>query len=186
MNPSSNSSTCKRGSLAPFLVFPKCIQCWLNYEGNTYAPLALRLFLAYEFLEAGLEKLSGENWFSELVFPFPFNLLSADMNWMLSTGLEIIGPITLILGLATRFFSLALIVLTLIAIATVHWPTEWHTLQELWKGYVFTDQGYGNYKLPLIYVFMLVSLVFSGAGKLSLDAWLFYRNEPATKWIKPK
>ena len=150
---------------------------WLNNDASAYAPLLLRVLLAYEFLEAGLEKLSGDNWFSDLAFPFPFSLLPADVNWMLSMGLEILAPIALILGIATRFFSAALIILTIVAIAAVHWPEQWHTLAELWKGYAITNQGYGNYKLPLMYVFMLVSLLFSGAGQLSLDAWLANRTQ---------
>lgn len=145
---------------------------WFEHNTAGFPPLLLRLLVAYEFLEAGLEKLSGENWFADLTFPFPFNLLPPDVNWSLSMGLEIIAPIALILGLATRFFSFALIVLTIVAIATVHWPTQWHTLAQLWKGYAITDQGYGNYKLPLMYLFMLTSLLFSGSGRLSVDAWL--------------
>lgn len=145
---------------------------WLAHNTAGFAPLFLRLLVAYEFLEAGLEKLSGENWFADLAFPFPFNLLPPDVNWSLSMGLEIIAPIALILGLATRFFSFVLIILTIVAIATVHWPAQWHTLAQLWKGYAITDQGYGNYKLPLMYLFMLTSLLFSGSGRLSVDAWL--------------
>ncbi len=152
------------------------------FENNTvgFAPLLLRLLLTYEFFESGLEKLSGENWFADLMFPFPFNLLTPDVDWALSMGLEIIAPISLILGFATRFFSFTLIILTLVAIATVHWPAQWHTLAELWEGYAITDQGYGNYKLPLMYLFMLTSLLFSGSGGLSFDAWLASRADKLT------
>ena len=41
----------------------------------------------------------------------------------MATYFEIIGAFALVFGLATRFFSLALIVLTIVAIATVHWPS---------------------------------------------------------------
>ncbi len=140
----------------------------LNTPG--LAPIFPRLLLAYEFGEAGLEKLHGENWFTGLSFPFPFSLLSADVSWTLVTGLEIIAPIALILGLMTRFFSAALIVLTVVAIAAVHWPAEWHNLDELWQGYAITDKGHGNFKLPLMYIIMLSSLLFSGGVRLSTDA----------------
>lgn len=106
------------------------------------------------------------------------NLLSADVNWTLATGLEIIAPIALILGFMTRFFSAALIALTVVAIATVHWPAEWHTLAELWKGYAITDKGFGNFKLPLMYLLMLGSLVFSGGGRLSVDQRMKRRLAP--------
>lgn len=152
--------------------------CWLKQSAHAYAPLLLRVLLAYEFFEAGLAKLSGDNWFADLTFPFPFNLWPAEINWALASGLEIIAPLALLLGLATRFFSAALIVLTWVAILTVHSPETWHNLAELWQGYAITDNGYGNFKLPLMYIIMLISLLMSGAGRLSLDAW-FDRNQAA-------
>lgn len=174
MNKNLHATRCETVHNAMRSLFAK-ISCWFADNTAGFAPLLLRLLVAYEFLEAGLEKLSGENWFADLTFPFPFNLLPPDVSWGLSMGLEIIAPIALILGFATRFFSFAMIVLTLVAIAAVHWPADWHTLADLWKGYAITDQGYGNYKLPLMYLFMLVSLLFSGSGCLSLDAWLDWR-----------
>jgi len=62
-----------------------------------------------------------------------------------------------------------------VAIATVHWPADWHTLAELSKDYANTDQGYGNYKLPLVYLFMLGSQLMSGSGCLGIDNWLKQR-----------
>ncbi len=176
MNESHSLTSCEtcspHAALRGLFEFSKKISRWFENNAAGFAPLLLRLLIAYEFLEAGLEKVSGENWFADLVFPFPFNVLPPDVSWGLSMGLEIIAAIALILGLATRFFSFMLIILTLVAIAVVHWPAEWHTLTQLWQGYAITDQGYGNYKLPLMYLFMLTSLLFSGSGRLSLDAWL--------------
>ncbi len=151
---------------------------WFDSNFQGMAPLFPRLLLAYEFGEAGLEKLNGKNWFFDLSFPFPVNLLSADVSWTLATGLEIIAPVALVLGFATRFFSLALMLLTVVAIAAIHWPAEWHSLGELWKGYAITDQGYGNYKLPLMYLLMLSSLLLSGSGRLSVDYWLKSLSKP--------
>jgi putative oxidoreductase len=64
------------------------------------------------------------------------------------------------------------LILTIVAIASVHWPEQWNTLSELFTGYRIIDEagdGLGNYKLPLIFIVMLLPLIFSGAGKLSLD-----------------
>lgn len=163
-------------AMRSLLEISKQLSGWFENNAAGFAPLLLRLLLAYEFLEAGLEKVSGKNWFTDLAFPFPFNLLPPGVSWELSIGLEIIAPIALILGFATRFFSFALIILTLVAIAAVHWPAEWHTLAQLWKGYAILNQGFGNYKLPLMYLFMLTSLLFSGSGRLSLDAWLIQQR----------
>lgn len=138
-------------------------------------PLVLRLVLAWEFGEAGWEKLHGENWFHDIAFPFPFNLLPPEVSWNLSTWLELLGALALALGLATRFFSFSLMVLTVVAIAAVHWPEQWGSLSELLMGYRFSDMrgdGFGNYKLPALYLVMFLPLLLGGAGKWSLDAWI--------------
>lgn len=133
--------------------------------------IPLRLFLAWEFFESGLEKWHGENWFEQIhaSFPFPFNHFSAGFDWQVSMWAELIAPILLLLGLATRFASASLIVVTIVAIAAVHWPAQWSSLAELAQGYSITDHGFGNYKLPLIYLVALVPLMLKGAGALSVD-----------------
>lgn len=133
--------------------------------------IPLRLFLAWEFFESGLEKWHGDNWFEQIhaSFPFPFNHFSAGFDWQVSMWAELIAPILLLLGLATRFASASLIVVTLVAIAAVHWPAQWSSLAELAQGYSITDHGFGNYKLPLIYLVALLPLVLKGPGALSVD-----------------
>ncbi len=143
----------------------------LDTAGLWLGLLSLRLLLAWEFGEAGFEKLNGSNWFADIQdqFPWPFKLISADLNWALATGFEIVGAIALLIGLGTRFFSASLIVLTVVAIASVHWPESWSTWAELFQGYALTDKGHGNFKLPVIYIAMLLPLGFIGPGRLSLD-----------------
>jgi len=143
----------------------------LDRVGTWLPQLALRALIGWEFLESGLEKLRGENWFAEVAdkFPFPFDLLPPGVSWFLATWIELIGGVCLWLGLATRFWAVALLILTIVAIAGVHWPADWSSLSELWKGYAITDRGYGNFKLPLLFIAMLLPLLFTGAGRLSLD-----------------
>ncbi len=146
----------------------------LDGVGSWLAPLGLRLILAWEFWEAGIEKLRGENWFAHVMekFPFPFNLAPVELSWFLATWTELLAAIALLLGLATRLSASALFVLTIVAIATVHWPADWGSLSELWQGYAITDKGQGNYKLPLLYLVMLLPLILQGGGRLSIDAVL--------------
>lgn len=141
----------------------------LNNSANKLPPLLLRFILAYEFWEAGIMKYGGNNWFSNLTFPLPFNLFSNDLLWSLATWVEIIGAIALVLGFGTRIFSLLLFILTLVAINTVHWSSDWNSLSELWQGYAISNKGHGNFKLPLLYLIMFMPLMFSGAGQWSLD-----------------
>jgi putative oxidoreductase len=144
----------------------------LNRVGSWGGDLALRVFLAWEFFESGWEKWNGENWFDSLqgAFPFPFNQFSAGFNWEVSMWAELLGALCLLLGLGTRFWALTLMVVTVVATAAVHWPAQWSTLSELAMGYSISDKGFGNFKLPVIYLVALLPLLLSGAGKLSVDA----------------
>lgn len=135
-----------------------------NTIGEFLPQLGLRLLLAYEFWESGAEKFRGENWFADIQdkFPFPFNLVPVDVSWQLSTWSELLGAIALVIGLGTRFFSVSLVILTLIAWASVH----------AGHGYNVCQNGF---KLPLIYLIMFLPLIFSGPGKFSVDHWLWPR-----------
>ncbi len=147
----------------------------LNTIAGYQPPLFLRLILAVEFGAAGIEKYNGSNWFAELTFPFPFNLIPVEFSWGLATYFEIFGAIALLLGLATRFFSVSLFILTIVASSSVHWASAIHSMNDLLAGYRIIDEkgdGLGNYKLPLIYLVMFLPLIFGGAGKLSLDYWI--------------
>jgi putative oxidoreductase len=155
-------------SASLFALYQKIVVL-LNNSADRLPPLLLRLLLAYEFWEAGMMKYNGENWFNSQNFPFPFGFFSNDILWSMATWFEIIGAIALGLGLGTRMVSLSLMILTVVAIKAVHWPTEWDTLSELWRGYAITNKGYGNFKLPLLYLFMFMPLLFGGAGRWSLD-----------------
>lgn len=136
----------------------------LDGAGAWLALVPLRLVLAWDFFEAGLEKWRGENWFADIqsAFPFPFDLLPVELSWRLATATELVAPVLLVLGLATRFAGVSLAVLTVVAWAAVH----------AGNGYNVCDNGY---KLPLVYLVMLVPLILSGPGKLSLDHWLTRR-----------
>ena len=152
--------------------FYELVRSILNNIGTWLPQLGLRLILAWEFGEAGFEKLHGSNWFADVAFPFPFSLLPPDISWGIATYFEIVGAFALVFGIATRFFAISLIILTIVAISAVHWPTEWHSLSDLLTGYRITDSkgdGFGNYKLPLLYIVMFLPLLFSGAGKASVD-----------------
>jgi putative oxidoreductase len=137
---------------------------WLERTGTWLAPFALRLLLAFEFGEAGFEKFRGDNWFAGIQdqFPFPFSVMPAGLSWFLATWSELLGAAALVVGLGTRFFSAALIILTVVAWMAVH----------AGNGYNVCDSGF---KLPLIYLVLFVPLLLNGSGKLSLDHWLAAR-----------
>lgn len=161
------------------MTFLNSIRNRVDGAGLWLAPLGLRLLLAYEFFSSGQQKLGaglGEapGWFANQSFPFPFGVLPADINWMLVALGELTAGIALVLGLFTRFFALVLLIITTVAIAAVHWPESWASLGQLWEGYsvsrVMDDGEFrGNFRIPLLFVAMLLPLLFSGGGRLSLD-----------------
>ncbi|MEA2093623.1 MAG: DoxX family protein [Pseudomonadota bacterium] len=136
----------------------------LDDIGAYIAMLPLRLLLAWEFWESGVEKFNGENWFTQIQgdFPFPFNVIPTDISWFISTWAELLGAIALVVGLGTRFTAVTLIILDIVAWASVH-----------------ADHGYNvcsnGFKLPLMYLMMLIPLLLSGPGKASLDALIRQR-----------
>lgn len=144
---------------------------FLNPAGDWVALLPIRLLMGYEFAKAGFMKLNGSNWFGRVQdnFPFPFDVIPVEISWFMATWAEIIGGFALIIGLFTRFWAFSLIVVSVVAIAGVHWPDDWNSLAELWKGYAVSNKGFGNYRIPLLFVAMLFALVFQGAGRLSAD-----------------
>ena len=139
--------------------------------GQLLPPLILRLIMGWEFWQSGVEKYTGDNWFTDIKdrFPFPFNVIPTDISWAMATYFEIGGAVLLIVGLGTRFAAYSLLVLTFVATAAVHWPDMIAMWSDLAKGYAITDNGHGNFKLPLLFVVMLLPIIFQGPGKISLD-----------------
>ena len=133
----------------------------LRAIGDWIWPTGLRLILFWEFWEAGITKLRGENWFADIPwadwqkgFPWPFDLLGPDLNWLAATWSEMVFAVLLGVGLLTRFAAVSLLVITGVATAAVHWPAQWGSFAQLWEGYVITADGAGNYKLPLLFAVM--------------------------------
>lgn len=95
-------------------------------------PLLLRLYLAPVMVQAGWTKIvSFEDtaaWFGNpdwgLGLPFPY-LMTA-----LAAGAEFFGGIALVVGLATRWFAIPLIVTMLVAMITVHWENGWLAISD--------------------------------------------------------
>lgn len=142
--------------------------------GEWIAILPIRLLMAYEFGKAGFGKYGVDGvpkWFRNTQddFLFPFSVIPPEISWFMVTWTEVIGGICLFFGLFTRFWAFSLIILTIVAISGVHWPDDWNSLAELWKGYTVSNKGFGNYRIPLLFIAMLIPLVFAGGGKLSLD-----------------
>ena len=98
---------------------------WCTAHLGGIVSIGLRLILAPVMISAGWEKISGSNWFSQEMMPFPFNILPVELSWFLASWTEFIGGICLLLGLFVRLWSVPLAITMLVAAVSVHWDNGW-------------------------------------------------------------
>ncbi len=161
------------------LTLYKRIADWLGCAGSYGGGLILiRLLMAYEFGKASLMKFNGNNWFGNVQdnFIFPFNVIPADVSWFMATWFEILGAFGILVGLFTRLWAFTLIILSIVAISGEHWPADLGSIGDIWDSYRITKKdGSGNFRVPLLFIAMLIPLLVSGAGKLAVDNFLAKR-----------
>lgn len=113
-----------------------------------------RLIVAYGFYEPAMNKWKNiegvASWFATLGIPFP------TLNAYMAATTEIFGVVLLTLGLLTRIISIPLIIVMIVAIATVHLP----------HGFAAGDNGF---EIPLYYMLFLLIFMSHGPGKISID-----------------
>lgn len=123
--------------------------------------LFARVLVAYGFLGPALKKWGNiegvAQWFGSIGIPFPL------LNTYLAATTEILGVVLLTLGLFTRYISIPLIVVMIVAIVTVHLP----------HGF---EAGNNGFEIPLYYIAFLVLFIGHGAGKISLDHRFFKKD----------
>ena len=163
------------------------------------APLALRLYLVPVFWMAGTQKISGIDstieWFGNP--DWGLGLPAPELLAYLAAYTEAIGALLLLLGLATRWISIPLIVTMLVAIFAVHWDNGWAAIADSSSQDVAVRLGaakdilreHGNYswltekggfvvlnngiEFGVTYLVMLLSLLFTGGGRyVSVDYYL--------------
>ena len=98
---------------------------WMSAHLSGIVSITLRLILGPVLIGAGWEKITGTNWFSQDILPFPFSVLPVELSWFLASWTEFIGGICLLLGLATRIWAIPLAITMLVAAASVHWDNGW-------------------------------------------------------------
>jgi putative oxidoreductase len=135
--------------------------------GDAWA-LAGRVLVGLLFLMNGWPRLMSGGvsgfgrYLASLGFPAP------DFFAWLSTVIEIVGGVTLILGVATRYSALLLLLYVVIATVVAHrywqYPAAAQTAQ------------YFNLIKNLAIMGGLVLLFITGAGRFSVDGWLRRRG----------
>ena len=131
----------------------------------TLAPPLLRIALAVPFFKSGLTKWSGflslspaagflfEDEFKLHIFGQAYNFPFPDTLALIDSLAEIVLPILLVVGLATRFSALGLLVMTGVIQLVV-------------------PEGWANFHLP--WAALAVAIIALGPGPLSLDTLIEY------------
>jgi putative oxidoreductase len=123
--------------------------------------LLARLAVAYGFFEPAVNKwkdIDGiTSWFGTMGIPFP------TLNAYMAASTEALGVVLLTIGLFTRLISVPLMVVMVVAIMTVH----------LAHGFSAGDNGF---EIPLYYMLFLFIFASHGAGKFSVDYFLFEKK----------
>ena len=83
---------------------------WLSANLGGVVSLLIRLILGPVLIAAGWEKITGSNWLSQEMLPFPFSILPVELSWFLASWTEFLGGICLLLGLGTRLWAIPLAV----------------------------------------------------------------------------
>jgi len=148
--------------------------------------LLLRIILTYTFYGPAMTKWSNIEatigYFEYLGIPLP------TLNAYLAAGTELMGAIFLAMGFLTRFISIPLLFVMIVAIVTVHGANGFHVIMPgdafIWenpyingeavKGTVVVLQN--GYEMVMYYMAMLMVLMSKGAGCLSLDHLLFKKD----------
>ncbi|HEY9271447.1 DoxX family protein [Achromobacter sp.] len=133
---------------------------WTEKAAGAAAPLLLRLALALPFFRSGLTKWDGflslspatnflfEEEFKLHVFGQAYGLPFPGLLALAAGTAEIVLPVLLVLGLATRLGALGLLAMTAVIQLVV-------------------PQGWANFHLP--WAAMALALIAIGPGRASLD-----------------
>src|SRR5207302_3990190 len=133
-----------------------------------WAPIPLRLILAYGFMEHGFAKLArGPD-----AFPAILQALGVPaphlMGW-LTILVEIFGGLAVLLGALVPLASVPMAVVLLVAIFTVHLPYGFSSIKLMAVTAAGAQFGPPGYETDLLYLACLAALVLGGSGPLAVD-----------------
>ena len=154
------------------------IACSAREHADGLGLLALRLFVAQEFFQAGVMKLSAgltaPEWFAGLDFPLMLAWLGPDLNWIAAGLGEVILGAAIAVGLFGRLAALGLMFITWVAVYTVHFDLGWTGWNQI------DAEGGLGFKVPLMLGLMCLVVLTQGSGRWSIDGWWRKRCDKAS------
>ena len=120
--------------------------------------LILRIAGGTLMLTHGIGKIAPLFGSDPIQFPDPIGL-GATTSLALTVFAEVVCAILLILGFATRFAALPLLITMLVAVFIIH-----------------SADPFANQELPLLYASIYLVILIAGAGKFSIDNIIFKKK----------
>ena len=112
--------------------------------------LGMRLWIADVFFKSGLTKITDwDKTVALFMDEYKVPVISPEIAATLATGVELVAPVLVAVGLFARFGALAMLVMTGVIEFT-----------------------YMHFDVHVVWALMLSLIVFQGAGKASVDYWL--------------
>ncbi|HTE23793.1 DoxX family protein [Flavitalea sp.] len=140
-------------------------------KNQDWGILILRVALGVGFLVHGWAKISrGTGGFEKLL-----NLIGvpmANLNAQIVPYLEFLGGIAIIAGIFTRIISVPLIITMIVAMFTIHIHYGFSTVNTIGLSETGPKFGPPGYEINIVYIAGLLSLIFTGSGKYSVDEFL--------------
>lgn len=119
--------------------------------------LLIRIIVGVFMLTHGIGKLAMLTGDGPIQFADPIGI-GITASLVLTVFAEFFCSIFLIFGFATRLSAVPLLITMLVAAFVVH-----------------ATNGFGKQELPLLYATTYILFVIAGAGKLSVDKWIYDR-----------
>jgi putative oxidoreductase len=140
-----------------------------------WAPLPLRLIIGYGFLAHGWAKVSrGPEGFARLLEQIGAPLPGVTA-WV-STFVEILGGLAILVGAFVAVVSIPLIVMMLVALFTVHLRYGFSAINTIGLTADGPQFGPPGIEVNLLYIACLLALILGGAGIFSIDRLLARRK----------
>lgn len=122
------------------------------------ALLLLRVAAGAFMLTHGMGKFSNLVGDEPISFADPIGI-GEPASLVLAVFAEVLCSILLIFGIATRFAAIPLLITMLVAVFIIH-----------------ANDEFGRKELALLYAIIYLSIAIAGAGKISVDYWIYQKT----------
>ncbi len=135
---------------------------------HDFSPLCLRLIIGFGFMAHGWAKISrGTAGFEKLLtqtgVPFPH------INSIITPYVEVLGGLAIFAGAFVTIAAVPLIITMLVAMFTIHINFGFSAVNTIGLTPAGPQFGPPGYEINLLYIAGLISLMLTGAGRLSVD-----------------